>query len=199
MKEYKNPIGIDVGVKNIMTTSNGEVYPSMKDKFGRLTAFKRSTQGENLKEKDNSTVNEKTKESVLARFNEKQELYYRAAVKLAVMGADCIVLETLDFQHLIDIGENHFKKAIVKESRLDWLIELIKEEAEANKADVLFIDRYWPSSQHCNDCGHRTGPVTYKIDAWDCSHCGIHHDNRDINASKNIRDKGLGRVFPGDK
>ncbi|WP_338043122.1 MULTISPECIES: zinc ribbon domain-containing protein [Okeania] len=47
------------------------------------------------------------------------------------------------------------------------------------------IDRYFPSSKLCSDCGDVVDKLPLHIREWDCPECPAHHD-RDINASINI-------------
>ena len=62
--------------------------------------------------------------------------------------------------------------------------------------DVCFIKvpMDFPSTQICSKCGEKdpniSGLGKLGIRDWDCPHCGKHHD-RDINASKNILQRGL--------
>ena len=51
--------------------------------------------------------------------------------------------------------------------------------------NYLEIDRWFPSSKRCSNCGYITEKMPLNIREWDCPDCGTHHD-RDINASKNI-------------
>ncbi|MBQ7734298.1 MAG: transposase [Synergistaceae bacterium] len=51
---------------------------------------------------------------------------------------------------------------------------------------IIFIDRFYPSSQLCSVCGYKNSAVKdLRIREWDCPSCGAHHD-RDENAVKNI-------------
>lgn len=52
------------------------------------------------------------------------------------------------------------------------------------------VDRYFPSTRLCSVCQKTHPPIALNIRAWKCSFCGALHD-RDINAAKNIREKGL--------
>ncbi len=53
------------------------------------------------------------------------------------------------------------------------------------------IDRYYPSSQLCSNCGYQNKLVKdISIKHWVCPKCGSHHD-RDDNAATNIRNRGL--------
>ncbi|NER03446.1 MAG: transposase, partial [Okeania sp. SIO3C4] len=52
------------------------------------------------------------------------------------------------------------------------------------------IDRYFPSSKRCSNCGHVVEKLPLSIREWDCPECAAHH-NRDINAAINILAAGL--------
>lgn len=52
------------------------------------------------------------------------------------------------------------------------------------------IDKFFPSSQICSNCGVNTGKKALNIGAFICPNCNTYH-NRDINASINIRNYAL--------
>lgn len=55
---------------------------------------------------------------------------------------------------------------------------------------LILIDRYFPSSKMCSVCGYVNNQLRLDNRKWACPKCNIEHD-RDINASINIRSKGL--------
>ncbi|WP_367267744.1 zinc ribbon domain-containing protein [Okeania sp. SIO2C9] len=60
---------------------------------------------------------------------------------------------------------------------------------------MFIIDRYFPSSKLCSDCGYVVDKLPLNIREWncrewDCPECVVHH-GRDINASINILAAGL--------
>ncbi|MDJ1181035.1 zinc ribbon domain-containing protein, partial [Roseofilum sp. BLCC_M91] len=56
--------------------------------------------------------------------------------------------------------------------------------------NYIKIDRWFPSSKRCSNCGHVVEKMPLNIRQWECPKCGIHLD-RDINASCNILAAGL--------
>ncbi|WP_448524762.1 zinc ribbon domain-containing protein, partial [Parathermosynechococcus lividus] len=46
------------------------------------------------------------------------------------------------------------------------------------------IDRWFPASKRCGNCGHIVERLLLDIREWDCPTCAAHHD-RDINAAIN--------------
>ncbi len=63
-------------------------------------------------------------------------------------------------------------------------------KAERDGKAFVKIDRWFPSSKVCSECGYQMGKMTLDVRSWTCPSCNTHHD-RDINAAKNIRDEGL--------
>lgn len=60
----------------------------------------------------------------------------------------------------------------------------------ADRGKVLIkIDKWFPSSKMCSECGGVNSELTLKMREWDCE-CGAHH-NRDLNAAINIKNAGL--------
>jgi len=59
---------------------------------------------------------------------------------------------------------------------------------------IIKIDKWFPSSQICSYCGASTGKKPLSIREFDCPHCKKKNIDRDINASINIRNYGLGQV-----
>jgi putative transposase len=55
---------------------------------------------------------------------------------------------------------------------------------------LVKIDKWYPSSKRCFDCGHILDSLILDVREWTCPECGVHHD-RDINAAKNILAVGL--------
>jgi putative transposase len=61
---------------------------------------------------------------------------------------------------------------------------------------VVKIDRWYPSSKTCSDCGWVLAELLLSVRVWTCPDCGAVHD-RDLNAALNIRAEGLKMLAAG--
>ncbi len=102
---------------------------------------------------------------------------------------DCIILEDLNIK-----GMQQFNSGISKSVSLDFswnqFVNILKYKMEQKGKHLVLIDRYFPSSKSCSNCGYKNDTLKLKDREWTCPQCEAHHD-RDINASDNIRNKGL--------
>jgi putative transposase len=62
---------------------------------------------------------------------------------------------------------------------------------------LVKIDKWYPSSKRCFDCGHILDSLQLDVRSWTCPECGVVHD-RDINAAKNILAVGLAVAACGE-
>jgi len=78
---------------------------------------------------------------------------------------------------------------------LGWfnLTRMIQYKSDWYGKNFLKIGRFEPSSKTCNVCGNVYRELTLDQREWKCKKCGSEHD-RDINASKNIKDFALNNM-----
>ncbi len=67
---------------------------------------------------------------------------------------------------------------------------MLKYKAEWEGKTYIEVDRFYPSSKTCNHCSYQIEKLPLDVRQWKCPSCHTIH-NRDINASRNIRDEGL--------
>ncbi|MBP0031142.1 transposase, partial [Roseofilum sp. Guam] len=75
-------------------------------------------------------------------------------------------------------------------SILEWV-------AAKKSKRVVYIDRWFPSSKTCSECGHVLNELKLKDRQWSCLSCSTEHD-RDLNAAKNIKSVGASTDSLGD-
>lgn len=70
------------------------------------------------------------------------------------------------------------------------LVDKLSYKAEWYGRTLVQVDRFYPSSKLCHDCGHKYKELRLSEREWTCENCHIRHD-RDVNAALNIRDEAL--------
>ena len=183
-------IGVDVGIKDVIVTSDG--YFSGAPKF--TYKFQRSLRVEQRK------LSRKTKGSnrwekqriVIARIHEKiansrKDFLNKLTHKL-VTENDLIFLEDLNVSGMMKNG--CLSKAIADVGIFE-LTRQIKYKAAWYGKTVSVIDRWYPSTKTCSDCG-AIKPMRLKDRVYRCE-CGLSLD-RDLNAALNIKRQGMSCV-----
>ena len=98
-----------------------------------------------------------------------------------------ICLEDLAVKNMV---KNHKLAQAISDVSWGSLVSMLKYKAVWHNRQIVQIDRFYPSSKTCSDCGHIMSSMDLSIREWDCPSCGSHHD-RDVNAAKNILQQGL--------
>jgi len=190
--EPKTAIGVDVGLKSLITTSTGEsiqyprYYIQLEEK---LASAQRS-----LSRKKKGSANRMKAKAKVAKIskriqNLRDEFLNQISRKL-VDSADVIIFENLNISGML---KNHHLAKHIQDHAWGKLIQVTRGKAEkAGKVVELVDARY--TSQKCSQCGIMV-PKTLAERTHACSNCGLEMD-RDLNASLNIRTLGLrGRAY----
>jgi len=86
--------------------------------------------------------------------------------------------------------KNHRLAQAMSDVSLGAFYTMLAYKAKWNQKDYVKIDRFFPSSKRCSNCGWINQDLKLSDREWTCSGCGETHD-RDLNASKNILNQGL--------
>ena len=74
--------------------------------------------------------------------------------------------------------------------RVERLVDKLSYKAEWYGRTLVQVDRFYPSSKLCHDCGHKYKGLRLSEREWTCENCHSRHD-RDVNAALNIRDEAI--------
>ena len=85
--------------------------------------------------------------------------------------------------------KNHKLAKAIQEVGLYRFRQILTDKAMLNDKQVVFVDRFYPSSKTCHKCGYMKNDLTLADREWTCPICGEHHD-RDVNAAMNILSEG---------
>ncbi len=185
----KNIIGIDLGIKDFVITSEGETFDNIKIK--RNNKKKISKLHKQLSRKKKGSNNRNKCRIKLARYYEKlnniKENYLHSVSNKLLNENQVIVMEDLSVSNMV---KNHKLARSLQELSLFRFKEILKYKSNWYGRDLVEIDRWFPSSKLCNKCNYKNTELTLKDRTWICPNCGESHD-RDINAAINIRNEGI--------
>lgn len=177
-------VGIDLGVKDFVITSDGEAFENkhflkkVENKMKRLQRqLSRKVKGSNNREKQRVKF-----AKLYERMTNKKEAYINHVVNELLKSYDTIFMEDLNINGML---KNHSIAKAIKEVGFTRLKQVLTTKALANDKQVVFVDRFYPSSKTCNKCGYLNNDLKLSDRSWVCPKCGTKHD-RDINAAVNI-------------
>ena len=177
-------VGIDLGVKDFVITSDGELFENkhfLKKEEKKLKRLQRQ-----LSRKDKCSNNREKQRVKIAklfeRMTNKKEAYIQYVVNELLKSYDTIFMEDLNVQGML---KNHSIAKAISEVGFYKFKKILTTKALANGKQVISVDRFYPSSKTCSVCGCKKHDLTLKDREWTCHNCGTKH-NRDINAAVNI-------------
>lgn len=182
--------GVDLGVHDLVITSEGVKYPNNKyiakaeKKLARLQRqLSRKSKGSNNRNKARIKVAQ-LQEYVA---NQRRDAMHKITTEL-VRSYDVICVEDLVPKNMV---RNHKLAKCIFDASFSEFRRQLEYKASWYGKVVSVIDRFYPSSQLCSYCGTQwNGTKNLAVRSWACPSCGSILD-RDINAAINIRNEGL--------
>ena len=188
-KHTKQCVGIDLGVKDFVITSDGEVFDNkhffkkQERKVKKLQhQMSRKVKGSNNRNKQRIRL-----AKAFERLTNQKEAYIYYVVNCLLKNYDLVCMENLNVQGML---KNHKLAKAIQEVGLYRFKQVLTDKAVLNDKQVVFVDRFYPSSKTCNKCGYVKRDLTLSDREWTCPICGEHHD-RDVNAAINILSEGI--------
>ena len=177
-------VGIDLGVKDFVITSDGEVFENRH--FFKKQASKLVKLQKQLSKKQKDSNNRHKQRVRIAKVFEKltsqKDAYIHSVVNELLTYYDTVFMEDLNVKGML---KNHHLAKAIQEVSFYKFKETLINKALVNNKKVVFIDRFYPSSKTCSNCGYIKRELKLNDRYWTCPECGTKHD-RDINAAINI-------------
>ncbi len=199
-KKRGKQIGIDLGLKSFLVTSEGDrVDPP---KFLRNSEQKLKKVQRHLSRKKKGSKNRIKARIKVARLhdktaNQRTDFLHKLSHRL-VSENQAIFAEDLNVKGMV---RNHCLAKSISDCGWSEFLRQIQYKSEWNGAVFGQIDRFFPSSKRCNACGRINESLSLNNREWDCRDCGTIVD-RDLNAAQNILlfgQKSVGRDTPKPK
>ena len=185
-------VGIDLGIKDLVVTSDGIKYSNEKVLLKYEKRLKR-LQRKLSRQVKGSKNYLKTKEKIAkkyAKIKNYRKHYLNDIVNEIVNDHDIIVTENLLVKDMFKDKKKAFNKSL-SDAAVSTLRSLLEWKCKIKGKHYYKINAYYPSSQICSHCGYKNSKLKdLSIREYDCPECGVHND-RDINASLNILLEGL--------
>lgn len=188
-KPYVNAIGLDLGIKDNIITSDGYKinFPDITRKIKRIKGLQKGLSRCKINSNNRYKLKIKIQRLYLKIRNARKYFIHNITNKI-VKENDIISVETLDIKRMY---QNKYIAKSLTNIPLREIIEKLRYKTKWNNKVLIEIDKYYASSQCCNKCGYKNKKVKdLNIRDWICPKCNNKHD-RDINASINIMYEGI--------
>jgi putative transposase len=174
-------IGLDLGVTSLIATSDGDKivnpkhFKRLRKKLRRVQkALSRKQKGSNNRHKARLKVTK-----VHAQITDARTDFLHKLTTQLVRENQTIVIEDLAIKNMV---KNHKLANAISDAAWGELVRQLTYKCQWYGRELVKIDRYFPSSKRCGNCGHIVDQMPLNIREWDCPKCGANHD-RDINAA----------------
>lgn len=182
-------VGIDLGIKDLISTSDGKKYDNKKELINALyciSRLHRKLSKSKKGSKNRAKISLKISKKYLKATNKKRHYYHQVSNDI-IRDNQIIILEDLNISGLLK--NRKLSKSI---SSVSWgtLLNILNYKAGWNDVKLIKINRFFPSSKKCSLCGNVKNGLLLSERTYICECCGLSID-RDINAAINIRNEGL--------
>jgi len=182
-------VGIDLGLTHFAILSTGEKIASPKTfrKYEKRLAKAQRC----LSKKQKGSANRRKAKLRVARIHAKiadsrKDFSHKLSSRL-VNENQVIAIETLAVSNM---QKNHTLAKSISDASWSEFVRQLEYKSEWYGRKLVGIDRWYPSSKRCSDCGHTLKSLSLNVREWTCPECGSVHD-RDINAARNVLAAGL--------
>jgi len=206
--ETSEPIGIDLGIKDLAVVSDGQVFKNINKTRRMKTLSKRAKRLEKRKKRFQRRANRhytkkvenQAKKSRNLLSLEKQILsvnkkirdqhinhIHQMTSKLVKTKPEFIVIEDLNVNGLL---KNNRLARVIQEQRLNEVRRQLEYKCNWYGVKLIIADTSYPSSKLCSECGHKKSDLRLSDRTYVCTEC-MNMIDRDLNAAINLMQYGM--------
>jgi putative transposase len=181
-------VGVDVGLTSLVTLSTGEKVTNPRHERADRRKLAKA-QREHARKEKGSANRAKARLKVArihARIADRRRDHLHKLSTRLVRENQTVVIEDLTVRNML---RNHRLARAISDAAWSQLRSMLEYKAAWYGRTLVTVDRWFPSSKLCSDCGRLTESLPLNIRTWECP-CGATHD-RDINAARNLLAAGL--------
>lgn len=184
--EENEIIGIDLGIKELAITSDGETFQNPKAYQKYLKRLKRYQRSVSRKQKGSN--NRKKAVLKLGRLyrkikNVRKDAIHKLTTSVVKTKPKLIVLETLKTKNMI---KNHNLAGSISDASFGEIRSQFEYKSLWNGIHLIKAPQFYASSKFCSCCGKKNEKLKLNDREWTCGNCSAHHD-RDVNAAMNLK------------
>lgn len=189
-------VGIDLGLSHFAILSTGEKIAApntFRKHEPKLAKMQRR-----MAKKQKGSANRRKAKLKVARLHAKisdsrKDFLHKLSTRL-VNENQVIAIETLAVSNM---QKNRCLAKSISDASWSEFVRQLEYKSLWYGRELIGIDRWYPSSKRCNDCGHTIKKLPLSVREWTCPECGSIHD-RDVNAARNVLTAGLAGLVCGE-
>jgi putative transposase len=182
-------IGLDLGITSLLALSTGEKIANPKTFRAKHKSLKKAQKALARKQKGSNNrykARIKVARAHEAIVNARKDFLHKLTTRL-VRENQTIAVEDLAVKNMV---KNRKLALSISDASWGELVRQLEYKCDWYGRELIKIDRWFPSSKRCSNCGHTALKLPLNIRSWDCPECGVSHD-RDVNAAINVLAAGL--------
>lgn len=194
--EAAGKVGIDLGLTHFAILSTGEKITApntFRKNEAKLAKLQRRLAKKQKGSKNRAKARLKVSRLHARIADARRDFLHKLSTRL-ISENQVIAVETLAVSNM---QKNRCLAKSISDASWSEFVRQLEYKAQWYGRTLVGIDRWYPSSKRCSDCGHTAPKMPLSVREWTCPECGSIHD-RDVNAARNVLAAGLAASVCGE-
>ena len=194
--EAAGKVGIDLGLTHFAILSTGEKIAApntFRKNEAKLAKLQRRLAKKQKGSKNRAKARLKVSRLHARITDARRDFLHKLSTRL-ISENQVIAVETLAVSNM---QKNRCLAKSISDASWSEFVRQLEYKAQWYGRTLVGIDRWYPSSKRCSDCGHTAPKMPLSVREWTCPECGSIHD-RDVNAARNVLAAGLAASVCGE-